>query len=210
MNLSAGRGDDYVISYNNDNGNAWNPEDYSNYNLGPGDDSIYFAGSTGTAYVTGASGKDLIETNTDLGGRLYVWGDYEYDEENDDDDIWGDDDIININRQRNTVSQYDPRNLVYVWGGDGEDQILVEGNHNQQWLHGDNGDDHITYGGRSTGVYVFGDDGDDLIDSYKNSDGVDGVWYQNIKGGEGNDVITSTYASHSYIFGDDGNDNITT
>ena len=52
---------------------------------------------------------------------------------------------------------------MYIWAGDGNDEIETGDNYLYQEVHGQNDDDNVMFGDDITHLYVYGDAGEDTI-----------------------------------------------
>ena len=92
----------------------------------------------------------------------YIWGDYEYDDEVTDEDVWGDADVIDANIT-NSGAEPEAWDRLEIWAGDGDDEVITGNTWLYQEVHGGNDDDTITFGDNVTDIYIRGDAGEDTI-----------------------------------------------
>jgi hypothetical protein len=52
---------------------------------------------------------------------------------------------------------------LYIWAGDGDDQVVTGDNYLYQEVHGGNDDDNVLFGEGIANLYVYGDAGEDTI-----------------------------------------------
>lgn len=170
---------------------------------------------TGTTYLYGNSGKDIIRSDwfqqyndaiVTLGDE-YLFGDFKYGGDALDKDLWGDADII-------YGGDNDQDDDQYIYGGDGDDTIYQGNSWYYGYIEAGNGNDDIYIGqGFDDDIKVYGGDGDDVwhvrpygeVDEEDNANDGDEYMF----GNKGNDIVRGTHkAGYNYLYGGDGNDKI--
>ena len=188
----AGRGGDDILIGGNGIDTMWG---------GLGDD-LYIVEQTGDRAIEGpdAGGWDRVQSAVSytLGSGIEVlrlMGDVEIDGTGN-----GLDNVIRGNRQANVLRGRKGDDSLFgglrddtLYGGQGNDKL--DGGENNDTLYGGDGTDNL-FGGKGSDI-LFGGAGDDILD------GGDSGWVSRkideVHGGEGNDIITTSGRTHIYF-----------